>query len=63
LRIIGDVDKLGDTSVNVSQDSKVMDNNSKKDLSTAIEYPKSKRKVILDSKGNVISDTAVKDNE
>ena len=40
-----------------------MDNNSKKDLSTAIEYPKSKRKVILDSKGNVISDTAVKDNE
>ena len=31
-RIIGDVDKLGDTSVNVSQDSKVIDNNSKKDL-------------------------------
>jgi nucleotide-binding universal stress UspA family protein len=32
LRIVGDVDKLGDTSVNVSQDSKVIDNNSKKDL-------------------------------
>ena len=32
LRIVGDVDKLGDTSVNVSQDSKVIDNNSKKYL-------------------------------
>ena len=32
MRIVGDVDKLGDTSVNVSQDSKVIDNNSKKDL-------------------------------
>jgi nucleotide-binding universal stress UspA family protein len=37
LRVIGDVDKLGDTSVNVSQDSKAMKNNNPKDLKRNVE--------------------------
>ena len=32
LRVIEDVDKLGDTTVNVSQDSKAVNNNSKRNL-------------------------------
>jgi nucleotide-binding universal stress UspA family protein len=37
LRVIGDVDKLGDTSVNVSQDSKAIENNNQKDLKRNVE--------------------------
>ena len=37
MRVIGDVDKLGDTSVNVSQDSKAIENNNQKDLKRNVE--------------------------
>ena len=37
LRVMGDVDKLGDTSVNVSQDSKAIENNNQKDLKRNVE--------------------------
>src|ERR671921_662644 len=48
LRVIGDVDKLGDTSVNVSQDSKAIKNNKvlkrnvEGELENAIEEKKKK---------------------
>jgi nucleotide-binding universal stress UspA family protein len=37
LRVIGDVDKLGDTSVKVSQDGTTMKNNEEKDLRRKVE--------------------------
>ena len=37
LRVIGDVDKFGDTSVNVSQDSRAIENNNQKDLKRNVE--------------------------
>lgn len=33
----------------------------RKKIATIIEYPKSGRKVVLDSKGNVVSDTTTKE--